>query len=114
MRTHYFVSNSALLLGVLVLLGIIVARNAKQMPPLCLFVLGGVAFGLLSFWFAIFKVHTEIHGLISTAGSGSSQFGPVADRALATVAALNFQSLLAISGMVGLCLMALAEILRSH
>lgn len=113
-RTHYFISNSALLLGVLVFLGILVARYGARMPALCLFTLGGVAFGLLSFWFAVFRVHSEIHGLIATGGFEVPQSGSTADRAFGTVAALCFQGLLSTAGLVGLCLMALVEILRTR
>src|SRR5258708_22283165 len=86
MHTQYFVSNSALLLGVLVFLGILVTRYGKQMPALCLFALGGVTFGLLSFWFAVFRVHSEIHGLIASGSFESPEFGPTTDRAFGTVA----------------------------
>lgn len=114
LRTHYFVSNSIFLLCVLVFLGIMVAKYEARMPAFCFFALGGVAFGLLTFWFAVFRVHSEIHGLIATGSFDAPEPGSTADRAFGTVAGLCFQGLLSTAGLVWLCLLTLVEILRAR
>jgi len=113
-RTNYIVSNSLLLfLDLLILVGM-VARYRSQLTALSVFLFVGVAFGLLSFWHAVLRVHQAVHELVTSERFPMPEPGSDTDRAFGTVAALGFQGLFSSFGLVMLCLMAVGEILRTH
>jgi hypothetical protein len=112
LRTSYFLGDTALSFLVLVILAVTIIRYAHRLPALGLFLLGAVVFGLFSFWLAVFRVHSSIHELVASGVLKAPEPGSSTDKAFATVAALNFQSMLHASGLVGSCVMALVEILR--
>ncbi len=111
-QTQYFVGNSLLLICVLALLGFVTARYWTQLPSLSVFLFAGVAFGLISFWVTILRTHFAYHKLTKSGQLPESRSRE--DLAMGTIAALCFQALLSISGLVMLCLMALVEILRTR
>jgi hypothetical protein len=114
LHTHYFLSNGLLLVMDLLFLAGIVARYWTRLPALAIFLLGGVALSLLSFWYRLFRMHNDVHGLVTSGSFAVPEPGSISDRAFATIAALSFQSLLTSSGIVMLGLMALTEVLHSR
>jgi hypothetical protein len=57
-RAHHIVSNTVLLLADLVTLAVIVGRYWRQLPPLAIFLFGGLTFGLASHGYRLVKVYS--------------------------------------------------------
>jgi hypothetical protein len=113
-HAHYFLSTGLFLLIDLLFIAVIVGRYWTQLPALAVFLLGGVALALLSFWYRLFRMHTAMQELISSGSFAVPDPGSTSDRAYSTIAALSFQGLFTSSGAVMLCLMALVEVLHSR
>ncbi len=113
-RTNYFLSNTILLLFIIIGLVGEIMHCWQRLPALSCFLLGGVIFGLLGIWNTVFRTHREIQRLLASESVAYPEPGSLADMALGAVAGLSFHALFTASSPVMLCAMAMYEAICNH
>jgi hypothetical protein len=113
-QTNNIISSTALLAGVLVLVGGLLAHYWARMPALAAFFVLAMAFLLISFWRLVLKTHSELHRLLTSGAANFPEPGSREDLAFGVAAGLSFQALLITATLVGAGAMAIVELLHGR
>jgi hypothetical protein len=113
-RTNLIVSNTALLVFVLTMMGWLVIHYWNRIPALSICSIFATAFLLIVFWGLVLRTHCELHELLMSGKDNLPEPGSREDLAFGVIAGLSFQALLITASLAWISVMGLAEILHKR